>query len=255
MSKCDLSIELEGGRESYQVGEEVAGQVHVEVNKNCSCDGLKISLAWYTHGKGNEDEGEAESTVAFTGEWQAGERVSYPFRFTMPAGPLTQHGHYINIDWRIKAEADIPWALDPEAEAEILLTKGDYEGELSCGDSIAEEPEEFIDAFKKKPGAFFVFMAVFIGIGGYIFSLGVMAVQSGDFGGIMFLVFRAISAQLGFVAIRPGRFRIAVVRGLSPLSGSVWFKPPRPSGRGVFSLRGVRARGGGSSVAFVSVPE
>jgi hypothetical protein len=114
----------EPGR-AFQVGDEISGHVEVSVNAACTCNGLSITQHWRTHGRGNTARGSDESQTLFNGDWSPGELHSYPFSFQAPPGPLTYHGHYLNVDWYLKAQADIPWALDPKAEAEYLLELGD----------------------------------------------------------------------------------------------------------------------------------
>ena len=98
MSKCDLSIELTDGKRTYQIGEIVRGAVHVAVDADCSCDKLTLTHQWQTHGRGNRARGEENKQVLFEGQWRAGESASYPFEFEVPAGPLTFHGHLLNVD-------------------------------------------------------------------------------------------------------------------------------------------------------------
>ena len=104
----------------YRIGEVVAGRVEVRVDADCTCNGLEVTRLWATHGKGNRAQGAEESQTLFTGTWRAGETHDYEFRFTIPPGPLTYHGEYLNVDHYIQATADIPWAFDPSAEEELL---------------------------------------------------------------------------------------------------------------------------------------
>lgn len=125
MSKCDLQVVLDEPGRAFQVGDRITGHVEVAVNAACTCNGLSVTQRWRTHGRGNRAYGSGETLTLFTGEWQPGEVHSFPFEFQAPAGPLTYHGHYLNVDWYLEAQADIPWALDPKAEVEYLLEIGD----------------------------------------------------------------------------------------------------------------------------------
>ena len=108
MSKCDLRIELDGGR-TYHPGDTVRGEVVVEVNARCECESLTLTREWRTHGRGNRDTGGEESTVIYRGTWYPGETHRYPFETTLPAdGPLSYRGHYRNVDWYLSARADVP---------------------------------------------------------------------------------------------------------------------------------------------------
>lgn len=120
MSKCDVAISTQ--KTNYKLGDTVKGQVTVEVNKECKCDGLVLKKYWLTHGKGNRSRGVREELELFQGVWQPGV-YTYSFSFVLDEGPFSYHGHYINIDWYLSAQADIPWALDPKDEVEFILEK------------------------------------------------------------------------------------------------------------------------------------
>jgi hypothetical protein len=129
MSKCDLHIILDRANGTYVGGEEVTGQLTVRVNKPVKCNGLTIEQCWQTHGRGNHDSGGHFGQTLFTGQWEPGTVHQYPFSFTVPSGPLTYRGHYLNIDHYIRARVDIPWAIDPKAELEYVLLPGGAAGE------------------------------------------------------------------------------------------------------------------------------
>jgi hypothetical protein len=123
MAKAELSIELEKADRRYVPGETIRGKLRVRVDSDCRCDALTIERQWRTHGRGNRSSGGAIRHDLFQGDWRAGEYV-YPFQFEAPAWPRTYHGHYLNVDWYLNARADVPWAIDPKAEEEILVEAG-----------------------------------------------------------------------------------------------------------------------------------
>lgn len=133
MAKVNLSIQLEGGKQHYYPGETIVGTVTVDVQAGCTCNGLSIKPIWRTHGRGNTNTGEGPTEILFTGEWRAGDKLEYPFAIAAPAGPLTYHGHYINLDWTLYCTADIPWAFDPSTEQELVLDDGPSDLWLSFG--------------------------------------------------------------------------------------------------------------------------
>jgi hypothetical protein len=141
MSKCDISVELDEPAREYAPGDEVTGTVTVRVDKDCDCDGLTVSQVWSTHGRGNRTSGGEVSETLFSGNWAAGTTSSYPFRFSVPNGPYSYHGHNLNIDWYIRARADIPWAIDPKGEADFLV-----------GPSGEAEPSTYISKPAGHPG-------------------------------------------------------------------------------------------------------
>lgn len=126
MSKCDLRIELESSDRIFTPGQTLRGHVEVDVNARCQCNGLTLSREWRTHGRGNRASGAARELTLFSGTWQPGETYSYAFEVEIPeSGPLSYHGHYLNVDWYLDARADIPWAFDPKAQAEVLVVPGE----------------------------------------------------------------------------------------------------------------------------------
>lgn len=131
MARCDLSIELDVSREVFHPGDEVSGQVIVETDDSVRCDGLSVEMLWSTHGRGSTASGEPEVLELYEGEWVGSTHMRYPFRFTLPAGPVTYHGHYLNVGWFVRARADVPWKIDPKAETEIVVASGEDEGQAA----------------------------------------------------------------------------------------------------------------------------
>jgi hypothetical protein len=124
MSKCDIFVELDEPNRRYGAGDTVRGKVRVVVDDACKCDALKIELRWQTHGRGNQTGVIRERDIPFQGKWSAGAEHVYPFELAVPNGPHSYHGHYLNVDWYVRATADIPWAVDPKAELDLLVGPG-----------------------------------------------------------------------------------------------------------------------------------
>lgn len=121
MAKCELTIHLEDEGTPYHGGDTVRGYVEVRVDEDVRCDGLVAECRWRTHGKGSSVHGEPLRLELFQGDWRAGALQRYPFELTLPHGPFTYHGRYLNVVWEVRAVADVPWALDPKVEREIVL--------------------------------------------------------------------------------------------------------------------------------------
>jgi hypothetical protein len=121
MASSELRIMLGRSDSTYRPGERIGGRVSVTSEQGCRCDKLTIALQWCTHGKGNGAKGAPVEQVLFVGDWRPGETQDYPFDLEAPAGPLTYRGTLLNVDWYLTARADVPWAIDPKAERELLL--------------------------------------------------------------------------------------------------------------------------------------
>lgn len=125
MAKCTLSVEIENPREQYVPGDVIDVIVHVETTDSVKCSALTLEFGWETHGTGNCDSDEFETQTLFDGQWSPGDELGYRAQVTVPrfsqARPASYHGRHINVDWHLRARADIPWAFDPKAEARIFL--------------------------------------------------------------------------------------------------------------------------------------
>jgi len=126
VASCDLTIELEGDG-VYRPGQTIKGTLHVSTSGAVRCDSLFVSLDWYTHGRGNRVRGAIERSELFVGELTAGEH-RFPFEFQVPATPRVYHGELLNVDLELTAKADIPWAIDPKTNAEIVVVYEDTTG-------------------------------------------------------------------------------------------------------------------------------
>lgn len=128
MSRCDLNIVFDREDRTYQAGDRVSGNVEVQVNKDVKCKALKIEMFWQTHGRGNSSYEFLDEHIGSETGWAAGSMLRFPFSFTAPKMPMTYHGVYLNIDYYIKARADIPWAIDPKASEDFIVVPGEKSG-------------------------------------------------------------------------------------------------------------------------------
>ena len=90
MSKCDISIKFDRPDRTYRGGETVSGEVHVQVNKDITSDGIHLTSFWKTHGYGNTDGGGDHSeTLADKSQLTAGQTMTFPFSFVADRQPMT----------------------------------------------------------------------------------------------------------------------------------------------------------------------
>lgn len=176
LNNCDIRIELDDPHRTYEAGDTITGTVHVEVNKDCQCDDLLLLLEWHTHGRGNTVEHRVGQQSLFRGEWAAREHHEYDFETTLPPGPYTYHGEYLNVDWRLSATADIPWAMDPSAEQELLLEPSGTEDRFQLGDKdVAERALSSGDDDQAISWGGLVFGGIFLVVGLFIFYQAVIS--------------------------------------------------------------------------------
>ena len=173
MSKCDITIEYDRPDRTYQGGETVTGQVHVDVNRDLTSQGIKLTRCWKTHGYGNTDRGEQVEVMLDTdSQLKAGETRTYPFSFVADLQPLTYRGHHINIDHYVGVEVDVPWAIDPRQEEEYVLIAGEIPAE------ITGRRDEIID-FTPEDSAETTLVAKVVGytiLGVFLIVLGTIAI-------------------------------------------------------------------------------
>jgi hypothetical protein len=121
MSNCELTQILDRPDLTYHFGDTVLGAVEVYVASKCVCRWLVLELEWRTHGRGDQDWGLHQRLKLFEGEWEPGWVYRYPFAFTAPNGPATYHGHNLNVDWYVRARADLDGLSKKMIERDILL--------------------------------------------------------------------------------------------------------------------------------------
>ncbi len=123
MSRCDININFDKSDRIFTVGEDVSGNVSITASKATVCHGVHIMWQWRTHGRGNTAKGKpSEVTHHVSGdELDEGKEYSFPFNFPAPNGPLTYRGHYLNVDWYLRARVDARGPFDPKQEEEFLL--------------------------------------------------------------------------------------------------------------------------------------
>ena len=125
MSKCDIRIEFDRDDRTYRGGETVSGTARIRVNKDLTCNGIKLTHYWKTHGRGNTDSGDKyEQVLVESCQLRDGETFELPFSFVAECHPITYRGHFINVDHYVRVDVDVPWAFDPKMEEEFIVLPG-----------------------------------------------------------------------------------------------------------------------------------
>lgn len=153
MAKCKLTIQLDNPSAQYLAGEKVSGQLLIDVSEPCQVDDLNIQLYWQTHGRGNKNKGAIDTLSLHKGTLGPGKH-SYPFSFELKDEPISYSGKHVNIDWQLEARADVPWALDPKAEAAItvkanpsLKSSKPFNEEFECANTHPQGNKSILIAF------------------------------------------------------------------------------------------------------------
>jgi len=159
MRRCKITIEFDREDPTYTMTEPVTGQVIVDVRRATRCDELELSCLLKTHGRGDRYKKEYEEIHLFSGDWQPGE-YAYPFRIPIKSNQASYHGEYINVDWYLKAEADIPKSLDVSKEIDFLRMP--ESGSSSSEESFANSDYEIAKAQVNKKSLASIFGAIAI---------------------------------------------------------------------------------------------
>jgi hypothetical protein len=134
MSKCDLQILPERPDRTYKFGEPIAGTVRIAAHDHFPCRKLTLIREWKTAGRGNRAGGGEEGMIlADNVEFHSGETREYPFRFVGLSGPASYDGHYLKVVWHLRAQVDIPLAVDVKHEEKFLLVAGETSEEILLG--------------------------------------------------------------------------------------------------------------------------
>jgi hypothetical protein len=92
---------------TLEVGQEVKGFVEVEVLEEVEFRELQLRFFWHTEGRGNRATGESGTqALARFGQWEAGEKLQFPFRIFTPWGPLSYRGKLLSVVWDLEARLD-----------------------------------------------------------------------------------------------------------------------------------------------------
>lgn len=133
-SRSNVSMWIERhGENPVEPSETITGKVHVETRENVQCHGLILRLEWHTHGRGNPTEQCIESLSFNEGMWTAGEHYSYDFELSLPPGPYTYHGKYLNVSWRLQAIAHTDSSGKLKAVTGVLLEPSGTERRFRAG--------------------------------------------------------------------------------------------------------------------------
>lgn len=178
MSKCDLRVELNDNQFQFKQGDTITGTVYVSVNKSVKCKDLFAELKWHTHGAGNKSRRTISKISLFSGTLEPGD---YHYDFSLEIeeeSPATYHGHYINIDWMVQAQIDIPWAIDPKAHCDIIVDRTEKSSPLSQNNKINIEN-------KLQSKLWMIFAIIF---GSPFFLAGLYSVIMQQYVGLIFLI-------------------------------------------------------------------
>ena len=112
----------------YKFGEVISGKVVLRPETDSTYSKIWITYHWRTHGQGNRDGGNDREVILAEEDIsrKSGECMELPFRFDAPNGPVTYHGHLLNVDWYLTAHA--------QSNSRSRSKPTEYDFLLQCGD-------------------------------------------------------------------------------------------------------------------------
>ncbi len=122
--RSELTVVFDRPDKVYHPGEPITGYVEVQVDRECICRRLRLTVGWRTQGQGELKSGSQHTGVLFSGTWAAGETYRYPFSVTLPNGPYTYRGHLLNVIWSAEARAETSWLKNPQTTEDFTFTAG-----------------------------------------------------------------------------------------------------------------------------------
>jgi hypothetical protein len=214
MSKCDLHIVFDHDDRTYKLGEAVTGKIQVFANDGFHCRKITLICAWRTQGRGNRASGGEEGMVFAEGEkFQAGDMREFPFRFSALRGPVSYQGHHLNVEWHLRAQVDIPLAVDVIKEEKFVLAPGEISEEIVLGTEeqsgeVREAPSSFRERMamaKTLAVPFFILGVAMIFLAGSNLVALLLGLAIAGFGGWqLFLMLRNKLAQRKLGAVKVG---------------------------------------------------
>jgi hypothetical protein len=123
----DVSLEFDREARAFHFGDEISGAVTFTPARDLVDYRVGLDYQWRIHGQTERRSGEHHPVaISAQSTWQAGEAYRLPFRFSIPDGPRTSHGHSEKLDWYVwpvLIPLDGSETLELlQAEAEIELT-------------------------------------------------------------------------------------------------------------------------------------
>ena len=110
-----------GRPEHFAPGERLTGHIVATVDEPTNCRGLTVTIGWHTEGRGTKDSQPHFEDTLHEGPIEPGGQ-RFPFVTTLPEGPLSYAGHYVNVVWHVRARLDLAWRIDPKVERTFYLS-------------------------------------------------------------------------------------------------------------------------------------
>ena len=107
----------------YKFGEVISGKVVLKPFSDRTFTNIWVTCRWQTHGQGSRDRGKERKMILMEGKMflKAGEYKEFSFYFEAQNGPVSYHGHLLNVDWYLTAHAQGGFQYPLETQQIFLL--------------------------------------------------------------------------------------------------------------------------------------
>jgi|GEM_PF-2196091 len=118
------SITMPNGKQHpmYLIGQVVSGLVTISSSSQVKINKITVWGGFKVHGKGETENFFSILNEDDKNQISPEKPVVLPFSMQIPDdGPLSYDGECVKIDWLIKVDIDIPWALDEHSYHYIVV--------------------------------------------------------------------------------------------------------------------------------------
>ena len=124
MNGADIGIVFKRGTEvvAYKPGETLEATVEIRPEKDINCRDVRVSVGWYTDGKGDRDSQDVYTEPMGITTLTPGRAEQFDLVFQLPRSPHSYRGQLINVVWHVEVTIDI--ALMPDIqESRVFVLK------------------------------------------------------------------------------------------------------------------------------------
>lgn len=98
---------------SWPVGGEITGELVIKSHEGQRATNVAVELEWETDGRGTRNHKQVAKQILHEGNIPPLADLRLPFKLAVPSeGPISYHGHYIELHWKVIGRVDIKWAVD-----------------------------------------------------------------------------------------------------------------------------------------------
>lgn len=118
MNGAEIRISFKRNTEAevvaYRPGETVAAMIEIRPEKDINCRDVRVSIGWYTEGKGDRDSQDVYTEPTGVTTLMQGQPEQFNVACPLPRTPHSYRGQLISVVWQMQVTIDI--ALMPDIQ-------------------------------------------------------------------------------------------------------------------------------------------